>query len=43
MSFVIYDVETTGLTKGFDQIVQFAALRTDSALNVTNQFRYAAD
>ena len=39
MSFVIYDVETTGLTKGFDQIVQFAALRTDSALKITDQFQ----
>ncbi len=34
MSFVIYDVETTGLTKRFDQIVQFAAVHTDSDLNV---------
>ena len=34
MSFVIYDVETTGLTKGFDQVVQFAAVRTDSELKV---------
>ena len=39
MSFVIYDVETTGLTKGFDQIVQFAAVRTDSALKVTEEFQ----
>ena len=39
MSFVIYDVETTGLTKGFDQIVQFAAIRTDSALNITKEFQ----
>ena len=38
MSFVIYDVETTGLTKGFDQIVQFAAVRTDSALKITEEF-----
>lgn len=38
MSFVIYDVETTGLTKGFDQIVQFAALRTDAALKITDKF-----
>ena len=39
MSFVIYDVETTGLTKGFDQIVQFAAVRTDSELNITEEFQ----
>lgn len=38
MSFVIYDIETTGLTKGFDQIVQFAALRTNSALEPLDQF-----
>ena len=34
MSFVVYDVETTGLNKRFDQIVQFAAIHTDSDLNV---------
>ena len=39
MSFVIYDVETTGLTKEFDQIVQFAAVRTDSTLEVITQFQ----
>ena len=39
MSFVIYDVETTGLTKGFDQIVQFAAVCTDSELNITGEFQ----
>ena len=39
MSFVIYDVETTGLTKSFDQIVQFAAIRTDPALNITKEFQ----
>ena len=39
MSFVVYDVETTGLTKGFDQIVQFAAVRTDSALKITEEFQ----
>ena len=38
MSFVIYDVETTGLTRRFDQIVQFAALRTDAELRVQDQF-----
>ena len=37
MSFVIYDVETTGLTKRFDQIVQFAAVLTDSDLNVKDR------
>ena len=37
MSFVVYDVETTGLTKRFDQIVQFAAVLTDSNLNVKDR------
>jgi exodeoxyribonuclease-1 len=39
VSFVIYDVETTGLTKGFDQIVQFAAVRTDEELQVLDEVR----
>jgi exodeoxyribonuclease-1 len=38
VSYVIYDVETTGLTRCFDQIVQFAAVRTDDALKVTDQY-----
>ncbi len=37
MSFVIYDVETTGLTKRFDQIVQFAAVLTDTDLNIKDR------
>lgn len=32
MSFVFYDLETTGLSPGFDQILQFAAIRTDPNL-----------
>jgi exodeoxyribonuclease-1 len=32
MGFVIYDLETTGLKKRFDQILQFAAVRTDENL-----------
>lgn len=35
MSFVIYDVETTGLNKRFDQILHFAAVRTDGDLAPT--------
>ncbi|WP_428150909.1 exonuclease domain-containing protein [Brevundimonas sp.] len=31
--FVIYDLETTGLHPRFDQILQFAAIRTDEELN----------
>jgi exodeoxyribonuclease-1 len=37
VTYVIYDLETTGLTKGFDQIVQFAAIRTDAELNIIDQ------
>lgn len=35
MSFVIYDVETTGLNRRFDQILHFAAVRTDDKLAPT--------
>lgn len=38
MSFVFYDTETTGLSIGFDQIVHFAAIRTDADLNPTARF-----
>ncbi len=38
MSFVFFDTETTGLKFGFDQIVHFAAIRTDHALNETAHF-----
>ncbi|MFC3052382.1 exonuclease domain-containing protein [Kordiimonas pumila] len=31
--FIFYDVETTGLNKSFDQILQFAAIHTDYNLN----------
>jgi exodeoxyribonuclease I len=33
MGFVFYDTETTGLRPAFDQIIQFAAIRTDDKLN----------
>lgn len=32
-TFLFYDLETTGLSKCFDQIVQFAAIRTDMQLH----------
>jgi exodeoxyribonuclease-1 len=35
LSFVIYDVETTGLNRRFDQILHFAAIRTDETLAAT--------
>lgn len=33
MSYFFYDIETTGLNKAFDQVMQFAAIRTDEDLN----------
>ncbi|ABS63439.1 MULTISPECIES: exonuclease domain-containing protein [Parvibaculum] len=38
MSFVFFDTETTGLRHGFDQIVHFAAIRTDADLNEIDRF-----
>ena len=32
-SYLFYDLETTGLNRTFDQVIQFAAIRTDNALN----------
>lgn len=31
-SYLFYDIETTGLNKSFDQVLQFAAIRTDERL-----------
>lgn len=38
MSFVFYDTETTGTDTSFDQILQFAAIRTDADLNELERF-----
>lgn len=38
MAFVFFDTETTGLHKGFDQIVHFAAIRTDKNLEEIDRF-----
>ena len=38
MSFVFYDTETTGTHTSFDQILQFAAIRTDPDLNEVERF-----
>jgi exodeoxyribonuclease-1 len=38
LSFVVYDVETTGLTKGFDQILHFGAIKTDPELKEVERF-----
>jgi exodeoxyribonuclease I len=32
-TFLFYDIETSGLSKCFDQVMQFAAIRTDLELN----------
>ena len=40
MGFVIYDLETTGLNKRFDQILQFAAVRTDENLAVLERVEF---
>jgi exodeoxyribonuclease-1 len=38
VAFILYDVETTGLNSRFDQILQFAAFRTDADLVETERF-----
>ncbi len=37
-SYLFYDIETTGLNKCFDQVIQFAAIRTDTELNELERF-----
>ena len=38
MSYVFYDTETTGISTFFDQILQFAAIRTDDDLQELDRF-----
>jgi exodeoxyribonuclease-1 len=38
MSYIFYDTETTGKVTAFDQILQFAAIKTDAELNVLDTF-----
>ena len=38
MTYIFYDTETTGKSTSFDQILQFAAIRTDDDLNVLDTF-----
>src|SRR5262245_43951264 len=38
MTFVFYDTETTGTDTSFDQILQFAAVRTDDEFNELDSF-----
>jgi len=37
-TFLFYDIETTGLSRAFDQILEFAAIRTDTGLNEIERF-----
>ncbi|SCY12637.1 exodeoxyribonuclease I [Desulfoluna spongiiphila] len=37
-SYLFYDLETSGLNKSFDQILQFAAIRTDMHLNELERY-----
>jgi exodeoxyribonuclease-1 len=39
MTYVFFDTETTGLSPAFDQIVHFAAVRTDHDLNELDRFQ----
>ena len=38
MAFIFYDTETTGTNTSFDQILQFAAIKTDDSLNAIDSF-----
>jgi exodeoxyribonuclease I len=38
MAFVFYDTETTGISTAFDQILHFAAIRTDADLQELERF-----
>ena len=40
-TYLFYDIETTGLNKAFDQVLQFAAIRTDRQLNEIERHRLA--
>ena len=37
MSLVFYDIETTGISSSFDQILQFAAIKTDTNFTEVDQ------
>ena len=38
-TYLFYDIETTGLNKAFDQVLQFAAIRTDRQLNEIERYK----
>lgn len=37
-TYLFYDIETTGLNKAFDQVLQFAAIRTDRSLKELERY-----
>lgn len=37
-TYLFYDIETSGLNKSFDQVLQFAAIRTDLELNELERY-----
>ena len=39
-TYLFYDIEATGLNKSFDQVVQFAAIRTDLDLNPIEEIEF---
>jgi exodeoxyribonuclease-1 len=39
-TYLFYDIETTGLSKSFDQVLHFAAIRTDLNLNEIERYDY---
>jgi exodeoxyribonuclease-1 len=39
-TYLFYDIETTGLNKCFDQVLQFAAIRTDLELKELERYEY---
>ena len=38
MPIIFYDTETTGTRTSFDQILQFAAIKTDEEFNILDTF-----
>ena len=39
-TFLFYDLETSGLRKAFDQVLQYAALRVDENLEIVEEIEY---
>lgn len=39
-TYLFYDIETTGLNKCFDQVLNFAAIRTDSNLQIISEHEF---